>query len=156
MDETTTPVSKTASVPVGPLEAFEIFTSHLSLWWPLEEFSVRGADAETCIFELWEGGELFELAKGSERLTWGRVVEFDPPRGFVITWHPGRDPKTAQRIQVKFRRISDGDTEMTLLHSGWDALGDEAGDYRSRYEAGWDVVLQPYLELAREEASKVV
>lgn len=154
MDQTLNPVSRTAEVPVSPLDAFELFTSHISLWWPLELFSIRGADAETCIFELWEGGDIFELAKNSERLRWGRVLEFVPPHHFVASWHPGRNEETAQRLQVSFKPTREGGSEIHLLHDGWEALGDGAAEIREKYDRGWDTVLAPYLKLAREESRR--
>lgn len=153
MDESIlSPISKTAAVALPPLEAFELFTSHISLWWPLETFSVRKERAETCIFELWVGGDVFELAENSERILWGKVLEFDPPDQFLITWHPDRPEETAQTIQCTFRDSDTKGTELTLMQTGWDKLGDEGADARALYDRGWDDVLGRYLDLARSEA----
>jgi hypothetical protein len=37
---------------------------------------------------------------------------------------------------------------VTLLHAGWERLGDQGAASRTGYEDGWDVVLQSYIDLA--------
>ncbi|MBW3565673.1 MAG: SRPBCC domain-containing protein [Acidobacteria bacterium] len=145
------PVRKSVEVPLEPRSAFELFTAHLSRWWPLERHSISGERAETCVFELVAGGDVFELAENSVRIKWGRVDEFEPPRRFLLSWHPGRPPETAQEIEVTFSESG----EMTLVdlsHRGWEAAGEEADVLRESYETGWDHVLDRYVELARARA----
>ncbi|MBW3670949.1 MAG: SRPBCC domain-containing protein [Acidobacteria bacterium] len=134
------PVRSVVEVELEQKEAFEFFTSHLSRWWPLEAYSVSGKRTETAVFELAEGGEIFELAENSERITWGTVLLFEPPSRLIFSWHPGRDADTAQEVEVTFESTSSG-TRVSLEHRGWEALGEDAQKIREPYVNGWAYVL---------------
>lgn len=145
------PVRKSVEVPLEGRSAFELFTAHISRWWPLDTHSISGEQAETCVFELVRGGDVFELAENSVRIKWGRVDEFEPPTRFLLSWHPGRPDETAQQIEVTFTE-SGQVTLVDLTHRGWEAAGERANDLRESYETGWDSVLDRYVELARARA----
>lgn len=134
------PVRSEVEVALSQQQAFEFFTAHLSRWWPLETYSVAGARTETAVFELAQGGEIFELAENSEKHLWGTVKEFEPPRRVVFSWHPGRDADTAQEVEVTFEETATG-TRVMLEHRGWEALGDAASKTRDQYVPGWAHVL---------------
>ncbi len=134
------PVRSEVEVPLPQQKAFEFFTAHLSRWWPLETHSVSGERAETAVFELTAGGEIFELAENSEKIVWGTVMEFDPPSRVVFSWHPARPPETAQEIEVLFTE-SAGGTRVLLTHRGWEEYGEKADDARNSYVSGWQYVL---------------
>lgn len=134
------PVRSNVEVELSQRDAFELFTSHISRWWPLRTHSVSQDRAETVVFELTEGGEIFELAENSERIPWGTVSTFDPPERVVFTWHPGREAETAQEVEVRFVSTESG-TRVELEHRGWEALGEKALEIRSQYGSGWAHVL---------------
>ncbi len=56
-----------------------------------------------------------------------------------MTWHVGRPEDQASHVQVDFDLVADG-TRVTLIHSGWQALGAEAAATRASYRTGWDMV----------------
>ena len=134
------PVRAEVEVGLSRQEAFEFFTAHLSRWWPLETHSVAGERTETAVFELAQGGEIFELAENSEKHLWGTVKVFEPPHRVVFSWHPGRDPQSAQEIEVTFDETPTG-ARVRLEHRGWEALGADAAKIRDRYVPGWAHVL---------------
>ncbi|HSR40950.1 MAG TPA: SRPBCC domain-containing protein, partial [Longimicrobiales bacterium] len=76
---------------------------------------------------------------------WGDVRVWDPPRRLVFGWHPGRDPSTAQEVDVTFEPEREG-TRVRLEHRGWDLLGPEARETRQGYDSGWTRVLGLYGE----------
>jgi hypothetical protein len=41
-----------------------------------------------------------------------------------------------------------GGTRVTLTHAGWELLGDRSEKMRSNYDAGWDFVLQHFVDSA--------
>ncbi|MDX1584037.1 MAG: SRPBCC family protein [Thermoanaerobaculia bacterium] len=139
-DDRIEPVRSQVEVELPQRDAFEFFTSHISRWWPLETHSVSQERAETAVFELAEGGEIFELAENSERIPWGTISVFDPPDRLVFTWHPGRDPESAQEVEVRFTPAGNG-TRVSVEHRGWEALGEKAAETRDRYDEGWSYVL---------------
>lgn len=133
------PVRKTVTVKKTPAEAFEIFTAKLASWWPLSQFSIYQAEAVTCAFEPRSGGDVYETSRSGERSVWGRILAWEPPDRFVMTWHPGRDADTAQEVEVRFAAVAGG-TRVELTHRGWEKLGAEAAPTRESYDSGWETV----------------
>lgn len=134
------PVRKSVTVPRPVGEAFDLFTAGLARWGPLATHSLGQARARTCAIEPRPGGEVYELGDDGERCPWGRVLIWEPPLRFVMTWHPGRDPDTAQEVEVRFV-AERGGTRVDLEHRGWQKLGGEARETREGYDSGWVPVL---------------
>lgn len=145
------PVVKTIAAPLGVEAAFKLFTDGLTTWWPLKSHSVFGEEAVECFFEGKEGGRLFEVNGKGEEGDWGRVLAWEPPRRVVFTWHPGRDAKTEQRVEVIFSAHGEG-TQVVLRHGDWELLGDSAAKMRAGYDSGWDLVLGEYVKQGEMEA----
>lgn len=135
------PIRKSVVVRRTPDEAFEIFTARLATWWPLNRFSIHQADAASCGIEPRLGGEVFEVARDGARAVWGRVIAWEPPRMFAMTWHPGRAAESAQEVEVHFLPSADG-TRVELEHRGWAKLGAEAEESRKGYDGGWAIVFE--------------
>lgn len=134
------PLRKSIVVPWSQERAFTRFTSELGSWWPLKTHSVGGAEARGCGFEGRVGGQVYEeLADGSRRV-WGTVLAWEPPERALFTWHPGREPETAQQVEVRFVPVSGG-TRLELTHTGWERLGNQARQARRSYPLGWTYVL---------------
>ncbi|MGQ0648386.1 MAG: SRPBCC domain-containing protein [Gemmatimonadaceae bacterium] len=126
-------------------QSFERFTTGIATWWPLRSHSVGGENAQTVLFEPRVGGEIVEKIGGGKESLWGTVLEWDPPAHFAITWHPGRERNTAQRVDVHF--VPDaGATRVELTHSGWEAMGKLAKVARRGYPMGWAYVLRLYAD----------
>ncbi|UWP88261.1 SRPBCC domain-containing protein [Aliiroseovarius crassostreae] len=136
------PIIKTVRSPLPREELFEFFTLGLGNWWPVATHSVSanmGGLPQEVHFETREGGRIYEvLPKGDEAL-WGRVLHWDAPSRVVFSWHPGRDPGQATRVQLRFVQLAT-QTEIELIHDGWEALGDEASTQHAGYDPGWDYV----------------
>jgi len=134
------PLRKSVTVDRSVAEAFETFTAGLARWWPLERYSISQERAKTCGIEPRAGGEVYEIRDDGVRCVWGKVVAWDPPHRLVLSWHPGREPETAQEVEVRFTEAS-GKTRVELEHRGWQQLGDRAAASRESYAGGWDYVL---------------
>ncbi len=130
-------VHKEVDVPLAPARAFAAFTEDIGRWWPMATHSVHGERASVAF----EGDRLLERL-GPQEATWAEVVEWDPPRGLRLAWHPGRPAEEATDLVVAFRPHDDphpGGTRVVLDHSGWERLG--RPDAATSYEEGWDLVL---------------
>ena len=139
------PVVKDIRVPVKPDEAFRRFTEDLGDWWPRDTHSVN---EERCVrvgLERHRGGCLYEVDEGGERHDWGLVKVFEPPRVFVFSWYPGKDPALATEVRVTFTPVG-AEAALHLEHSGWEALGEVGEAIRAAYEGGWTPVLRCYAE----------
>lgn len=133
------PVRKSITVACDPAHAFEVFTTGLGRWWPKATHSISTDRTVDCVMEPQVGGDLYELRDDGARFSWGRVLAWDPPRRFVLSWHPGMPADVAQEVEVRFTRAGDG-TRVDLEHRGWDILGPQADDVRTGYNNGWETV----------------
>lgn len=113
--------------------------------------TVRAVD---CVIEPHVGGEVYELRDDGARFSWGRVIEWEPPQRFVMTWHPGMPPDVAQQVEVRFTPEGRG-TRVDLEHRGWDVLGPQADEMREGYNNGWETVFVQLFAAACAPAGQV-
>ena len=142
------PVRKVIRVALPVEEAFKLFTEGMSSWWPLDSHSVGGDKTARCVFEANIGGRIYEVQEDGTEAMWGVVSANNPPHQVSFTWYPGRTKDTAQDVEVSFKAIEHG-TELTLLHHGWELLGDAAEETRAGYDSGWDFVLGEFIQGSR-------
>jgi len=136
---TTDAIRKTVLVDFAPAEAFELFTARIASWWPVGTHSYGGYDVTDVVLEPRVGGRLYEVTDAGEQ-DWGRVLEWDPPRRFLLDWQIGEARGT--EVEVCFSPEGPG-TRVELEHRGFGGP-----DSRERYAGGWDVVLAPFVEQA--------
>jgi uncharacterized protein YndB with AHSA1/START domain len=140
------PVHKSLVVGCSPARAFEVFTRELGSWWPLGSHSIGGDKITEVVFEEHVGGRIFERHDDGGEGEWGRVLAWDPPARFVMTWYPGHDSSEATELEVRFAAEGDG-TRVDLEHRGWEILAERARDSRTGYDDGWADVLAHYARL---------
>jgi len=140
-----------SSAPLPPIEravlvswdqetAFQRFTVRLGSWWPVRTHSIGGNRLQKVVFEPGVGGRIYEEHQDGRRFQWGRVLDWDPPRRVKFTWHPSRDPSTAQEVEVTFAPEGTG-TRLLLVAAGWEKWGPKAARARKGYSVGWAYVL---------------
>lgn len=153
MTETTAlaPVVKSVLVAASPARAFEVFTSRFGDWWPLATHSVDGPRAKGVVLDCRKGGEVVETTGDGSREAWGTVVEWAPPERLALTWHPGRPPGEATRVEVHFAAEGTS-TRVTLTQSGWDGRRSGA-EARTSYDSGWIAVLEGFATMAGSEGA---
>jgi uncharacterized protein YndB with AHSA1/START domain len=135
------PLHARVDVPLAPERAFELFTTGIGTWWPLDTHSVGGERTSWCAFEPAEvDGRLIERWDDGTEREWGRVLVWEPPERLVFTWHPGRGPAGAQEVEVRFHP-SPGGCSVELEHRGWEHFGEGAEEMRAGYRDGWAHVL---------------
>jgi uncharacterized protein YndB with AHSA1/START domain len=140
------PLRKTVRITAPPERAFRRFTEELGAWWPLRSHSVGQSDAETVTMDPRVGGRIVEHIRGGREAVWGTVTAWDPPRCVAFTWHPGREPGTAQDVEVRFTPDGTG-TRVELEHRGFERLGPALGRKARRgYPLGWEYVLGIYAD----------
>ena len=66
--------------------AFSVFTEGIGSWWPPEHHILEGELAEM-VFEPFVGGAVYDRATDGTECRWGRVLAYDPPHRFVLTWN---------------------------------------------------------------------
>jgi Activator of Hsp90 ATPase homolog 1-like protein len=137
---TVPPVEKSVLVPCNPVRAFQAFTAEIAQWWPIKTHSVSQAKATAVCIEPKVGGRVYETTEDGSELDWGQVLTWSPPRGFSMTWHPGRtaDPHTV--LELSFVAEASA-TRVRLVHRSWEALGQDAQAKRDDYNGGWDKII---------------
>jgi uncharacterized protein YndB with AHSA1/START domain len=140
MPSGTEPVVASVEVPVAPGRAYEAFVAGFTDWWPAATHSLSRDAAARCGLDAAPGGALVEHAPDGARHLWGRVECAEPGRRLRFSWHPGREPDSAQWVDIAFEAAGPG-TRVTLTHGGWEALGEIAPILRREYAAGWPEVL---------------
>ncbi len=138
------PVVKTIQVRRTPADAFRLFTEEISAWWPLKTHTrARDAAGEVTVrvdFEARVGGRIYETLSTGETRDWGEVLSYEPGRRVTFTFQMGRDKDKAGEVEVRFEPLDGATTRVTLTHSHWERLGDEAEVLRGRFANGWQSV----------------
>jgi len=146
------PVSKSIRVNVAPAHAFEVFTSGLGRWWP-RDHGIGKKPMKTAVMETRLGGRWYELAEDGSQATVGKIIVWDPPRRFVMTWDINSQwkPDTTVSSEVEVRFIPDGAnaTRVELEHRKFEQMGTEAGESMHKdVDGGWPGMLERF----RQEA----
>lgn len=145
MNVVVAPVHKVLTLACPPERAFEVFTSELATWWPLDTHGAFTADAASVVFELGEGGRIVETAKDGRENVWSTVSVWDPPKRVVFSWAPDTDKSVETEVEIRFAPDGDG-TRFELIHRGWEKWAEQAEAYRTGYDTGWTGVLARFEE----------
>lgn len=137
------PVRRTISVSWSQEEAFRRFTEGFASWWPGRSHSIGGERVTRIVFECRVGGRILEELDDGRRFQWGRLTAYDPPRRVAFSWHPSREEREAQDVEVRFDPEGPG-TRVELISTGWERLGAKAKSARRGYDLGWGSVLAAY------------
>ena len=137
---TTEAIRKTVLVDFAPAEAFDLFTHRIASWWPVRTHSYGGDEVTNVVFEPQVGGRVYEVTGKGEQ-DWGRVLELEPGRRFLLEWLIGEANGT--EVEVTFEPEGPG-SRVVLEHRGFDS-----SDPRGRYSNGWEVVLATFVEGAK-------
>jgi uncharacterized protein YndB with AHSA1/START domain len=143
------PVAKILELAVTPDHAFDLFVNRMGQWWPLTTHSVSTDEAQDVRIDGRVGGRIIEVTRDGVEHEWGVITAYDPGERIQFTWHPGTPEDASTQVDVRFDAI-DSATRVTLVHTGWEARGDDAQGIRDNYESGWDDVLAPFATIAAE------
>jgi uncharacterized protein YndB with AHSA1/START domain len=146
------PVRKSIRVNATQARAFDVFTSGLGRWWP-RDHGIGNKPMKAAVMETRLGGRWYELAEDGTQANVGRIIVWEPPQRFVMTWDINGQwkPDTTISSEVEVRFIADGAnaTRVELEHRKFEQMGAEAGEsMRKDVDGGWPRLL----ELFRTEA----
>lgn len=107
-------------------------------WWETETHSSQKVDR----FEPGEGG-WFEISGTHGTFDYrlgGQILEWDPPRQFVMQWDslPAGEWPAPLTVTVTLTPHLGG-TVVELVQSGFEGLGPAAARVLNSFEAGWDL-----------------
>ena len=141
------PVRKSIRVNVNADRAFDIFTSGIGRWWPHDHGI--GKKPFTPVIETRLGGRWYELAEDGTQTNIGKIVAWEPPTRFVVTWDINSQwkPDTTASSEVEIKFIPDGAnaTRVELEHRKFEQLGAEPGEaMRKSVDGGWPAMLERF------------
>lgn len=114
-------------VPGSPIQAFEMFTGEIALWWQdSPSFRLTPRSPGALAFEppdaAGEGGRLVERLPSGKVFEVGKVRTWAPGERLVVGWrHATFGPEHATEVEVSFEPVG-GDTRVTIEHRGWDSV----------------------------------
>src|SRR5690242_4989452 len=100
----------TVEAPVD--RAFTVFTEKFDQIKPREHNLLAPEPIAETVFETHVGGSVYDRGENGSICRWARVLAFDPPNGFTIswdispTWQIETDPARASEVEVTF--VADG------------------------------------------------
>ena len=133
--------------PPSP-RAFEVFTSGLGRWWP-RDHGIGKKPMKSAVMETKLGGCWFELAEDGTQTNVGRIIVWEPPSRFVMTWDINSEwkPDAVINSEVEVRFVSDGAdaTRVELEHRKFERMGPQAGEkMRKSVDGGWPGMLERF------------
>ena len=139
----TEPIQLEFTVGCTPAEAFDTWTQRISIWWPKQHTRSRELDAHV-VLEPGVGGRLFERTANGDEFHWGSVTAWDRPHRFGYRWHVTSPPDEATHVEIRFADGGDGTTRVTILHSGFDGLGDKGPLRRDGNLRYWETLVPAF------------
>jgi len=150
--QTTGTAVQTSIVVEAPVEvAFDVFTRDIGSWWPPEHHILQ-AELGEMVFELREGGDIFDRGVDGSECHWGRVLAYEPPNRVVFSWDVSpqwqieTDPERTSEVEVRFVADGPSRTRVELEHrnlerhgDGWEQMRDAVGS-----PDGWGVGLRRF------------
>jgi uncharacterized protein YndB with AHSA1/START domain len=149
---TIAPVRKSIRVNANQERAFEVFTSGLGRWWPRDK-GIGKLPMQAAIMEPRLGGRWYELAEDGSQTNVGKIIAWEPPKRFVMTWDINSQwkPDTTVSSEVEVKFIPDGTnaTRVELEHRRFEQMGAEAGaTMRNSVDGGWPGMLERFKQQA--------
>ena len=145
---TIAPVRKSIRVNASQAHAFDVFTSGLGRWWP-RNMGIGRMPMKAAVMETRLGGRWYELAEDGSQATVGKIIVWEPPQRFVMTWEINSQWKPDSTIgsEVEVRFIADGAnaTRVEVEHRKFEQMGAEAGaSMRKDVDGGWPGLLERF------------
>lgn len=127
-----------------PVErAFEVWTGRIGRWWPADH-TVTGEAGLEIVLETRLGGRIFERTADGVEYEWGEVTIWEPPARLGYRWHLRRDRADATDVEIRFLAAAPRLTRVEIRHTGWERLGADGPEWRSRNRQGWQTLLLHY------------
>lgn len=133
--------------------AFKVFTEQFDRIKPRQHNLLAPEPIAETVFETHVGGHVYDRGENGSVCRWARVLAFDPPRGFVISWDISpdwqieTDQSRTSEVEVWF--IPDGNdrTRVELEHRNLKAHGEGWESVREGITTGWPLYINRYAEL---------
>ena len=156
MQAADTSVGTSIVVEAPPERAFAVFTEGIGSWWDPDHHLLDGRLAEM-VFEPRVGGHVYDIGVDGSECRWARVLAYEPPERFVISWDINlhwkleTDLEKTSEVEVRFVPEGAGRTRVELEHrhldrhgEGWEQMRDSVGS-----SDGWGGTMQRFADAVR-------
>jgi uncharacterized protein YndB with AHSA1/START domain len=139
----------------APIErAFSVFTNGFGRFKP-PEHNMLGVDIAETVFELHEGGNVYDRGVDGSECRWARVLAYEPSHRVVISWDISpqwrieTDPEKTSEVDVRFIAEAPGRTRVELEHRNIDRHGDGWESVREGVDGddGWPLYLHRFADV---------
>ena len=139
----------------APIErAFSVFTKGFGRFKP-PEHNMLGVEIAETVFEPRVGGDVYDRGVDGSVCRWARVLAYEPPRRFVISWDINpqwrieTDLENTSEVEVRFIAEAPDRTRVELEHRSLDRHGDGWEAVRDAVDGadGWPLYLQRFADV---------
>jgi len=133
--------------------AFEVFTQHMTDWWPADHH-IGSAPIEEIVIEPREGGRWFTRHQDGTETSTGYVRVWDPYERLALAWQLSADfqfdPKLLTTVELSFVAEGPDRTRVRLEHRDLENYGPEAPRMRQLFDGpgAWEATLAAYAAVA--------
>lgn len=139
------PIRQSTLVRSDVAHTFEVFVGTIARWWPLRPYSIGQGRVTDVVLEREVGGLVYEVWDDGRTVTWGRLLAWEPPARFVLTWEL---LPAVTEVELSFTSVRPSLTRVDVEHRGWEALTEEqllaATGAAGGYSAGWAAILTAF------------
>jgi hypothetical protein len=115
------PIRQATTVRSDVEHTFTVFVREIGTWWPTPAFSAGGDRVRTVTVEPRRGGRVYETWHDDTVVEWGRLLDWDPPRRFTMSWTCTPAPT---EVELTFTALGPALTRVAVEHRGWEALSE--------------------------------
>jgi hypothetical protein len=140
------PIRRSVLVRSDVEHTFTVFVREIGAWWPTT-FSAGRDRVRAVTVEPFRDGRVYETWDDDTVVEWGRLLAWEPPHGFTMSWTCTPAPT---EVELAFTRLGPALTRVAVEHRGWEALSEAQltedcalpGGYASgSFSSGWGEIL---------------
>ena len=151
-------VRKSIRVRTSAERAFRVYTEQMDSWWP-RTHHIGKAPMQRVVLEGKVGGRCYSTHTDGTDCPWGTVLEWEPPRYFVMAWQitPAwkyePDLTKCSEVEVRFTAEDGGYTRVDLEHRHFERVGEGWDTMRAAVaeRGGWSGLLEMFRIQAEKE-----
>ena len=148
------PIRQSVLIRSDAAHKFDTFVRTIGVWWPVQPFSAGKDRVRDVTIEQRTGGRVYETWADGTVVEWGKLLVWDPPARFVMTW---AETPVPTEVELSFAALGPAMTRVMVEHRGWEELSDAQlsedcalpGGYSSgAYSVGWVRILESFAAAA--------
>lgn len=99
------PIRRSVTVRSDRDHVFDAFVREIGQWWPTHPLSIGGGDRVVKVLvEERLDGRVYEVWDDGTEVEWGRLVAWEPPERFAMTWRATdlREGGAVTEVELRF------------------------------------------------------